>query len=81
MAELIHGPGGRGVRADLDACAGEIAAAGDARRARPRRRRNSAAVKYVPLDEMGVLAEAGITLAGENRAQDLVAKAGAGATG
>jgi uncharacterized pyridoxal phosphate-containing UPF0001 family protein len=34
-----------------------------------------AAVKYVPLDELGTLAEAGITLVGENRAQDLEAKA------
>ena len=36
-----------------------------------------AAVKYVPLEELGTLAEAGITLVGENRAQDLEAKAGA----
>lgn len=36
-----------------------------------------AAVKYVPLDELGKLAEAGITLVGENRAQDLEAKAAA----
>jgi uncharacterized pyridoxal phosphate-containing UPF0001 family protein len=34
-----------------------------------------AAVKYVPLEELGTLAEAGITIAGENRAQDLEAKA------
>jgi len=34
-----------------------------------------AAVKYVPLEELGTLAEAGIELVGENRAQDLVAKA------
>jgi len=34
-----------------------------------------AATKYLPLDEVGVLAEAGVTLAGENRAQDLEAKA------
>jgi pyridoxal phosphate enzyme (YggS family) len=34
-----------------------------------------AAVKYVPLEELGVLAEAGVTLVGENRAQDLAAKA------
>ena len=34
-----------------------------------------AAVKYVPLEELGKLAEAGIELAGENRAQDLEAKA------
>jgi pyridoxal phosphate enzyme (YggS family) len=36
-----------------------------------------AAVKYVPLDALGALAEAGITTVGENRAQDLVAKAAA----
>jgi pyridoxal phosphate enzyme (YggS family) len=34
-----------------------------------------AAVKYVPVDELGVLAEAGVTLLGENRAQDLAEKA------
>jgi pyridoxal phosphate enzyme (YggS family) len=34
-----------------------------------------AAVKYVPLEELEVLAQAGVTLLGENRAQDLVAKA------
>jgi uncharacterized pyridoxal phosphate-containing UPF0001 family protein len=34
-----------------------------------------AAVKYVPLDELGVLGEAGLMLLGENRAQDLEAKA------
>jgi PLP dependent protein len=36
-----------------------------------------AAVKYVPLEELGTLAEAGIELVGENRAQDLAAKAAA----
>ena len=34
-----------------------------------------AAVKYVPLEEIGTLHEAGLTLLGENRAQDLEAKA------
>ena len=34
-----------------------------------------AAVKYVPLEELATLAEAGITLVGENRAQDLEVKA------
>ena len=34
-----------------------------------------AATKYIPSDELPVLAEAGISLVGENRAQDLVAKA------
>jgi PLP dependent protein len=33
-----------------------------------------AATKYVPLEEMGALAEAGVTLVGENRLQDLEAK-------
>jgi PLP dependent protein len=33
-----------------------------------------AATKYVPLEEMGTLAEAGVTLVGENRQQDLAAK-------
>jgi PLP dependent protein len=33
-----------------------------------------AATKYVPLAKMGVLAEAGIPVVGENRAQDLLAK-------
>jgi uncharacterized pyridoxal phosphate-containing UPF0001 family protein len=33
-----------------------------------------AATKYVPLEEMGALAEAGIELVGENRQQDLLAK-------
>ena len=33
-----------------------------------------AAAKYVPLEEMGALAEAGVTLVGENRLQDLEAK-------
>jgi uncharacterized pyridoxal phosphate-containing UPF0001 family protein len=32
------------------------------------------ATKYVPLEEMGKLAEAGVTLVGENRQQDLAAK-------
>ena len=33
-----------------------------------------AATKYVPLEEMGTLAEAGVRLVGENRQQDLSAK-------
>jgi uncharacterized pyridoxal phosphate-containing UPF0001 family protein len=36
-----------------------------------------AAVKYLPAEELGALAEAGVTLLGENRAQELVAKADA----
>jgi PLP dependent protein len=33
-----------------------------------------AATKYLPVEEMGALAEAGVTLVGENRLQDLEAK-------
>ena len=33
-----------------------------------------AAVKYVPVDQLGVLSDAGITLVGENRAQELASK-------
>ncbi len=33
-----------------------------------------AATKYVPIEEMGALAEAGVKLVGENRQQDLAAK-------
>ena len=33
-----------------------------------------AATKYVPLEDLGVLAEAGVEVVGENRAQDLAAK-------
>ena len=36
-----------------------------------------AAVKYVAVEELGVLAQAGITVLGENRAQELAAKADA----
>lgn len=36
-----------------------------------------AAVKYVPVAQLGVLAEGGVTVAGENRAQDLEAKVAA----
>ena len=36
-----------------------------------------AAVKYLPGAELGALADAGVGLLGENRAQELVAKSGA----
>jgi uncharacterized pyridoxal phosphate-containing UPF0001 family protein len=64
MPGLIHGLGAERVRANLE---------------RVRERAGPeveilAATKYVPLEEMGTLAEAGITLVGENRLQDLEAK-------
>lgn len=61
----------RDVRANLERVRSEIAGAGRD----PAEVQILAAVKYVPVDELGVLAEAGIELVGENRAQDLVAKA------
>src|SRR5436309_74883 len=36
-----------------------------------------AAVKYLPADDLPALAEAGVTVVGENRAQDLIAKSAA----
>jgi uncharacterized pyridoxal phosphate-containing UPF0001 family protein len=64
LAGLIHGIEAARVRANLE---------------RVRERAGDSveilvACKYVPLEEMGTLAEAGVTLVGENRQQDLVAK-------
>jgi uncharacterized pyridoxal phosphate-containing UPF0001 family protein len=59
------------VRANLEAVRAEIAATG----------RSTdeveilAAVKYVDVDDLPALVDGGIALVGENRAQDLVAKA------
>jgi len=55
------------VRARVDAAAERVGRSG-------RDVRILAAVKYVGVDELGVLGQAGIELVGENRAQDLVAK-------
>jgi PLP dependent protein len=59
------------VRTNLERVTAEIAGAGR----EPDDVQVLAAVKYVPLGELGVLADAGVRLVGENRAQDLVAKA------
>ena len=59
------------IRANLDRIKGEIADAGRD----PAEVEILAAVKYVPVDEIGTLAEAGLTLLGENRAQELEEKA------
>jgi PLP dependent protein len=73
VVELIRGLSADRVRANLERVRSEIRAAG--------REVDDvqilAAVKYVPIEELGVLAEAGLELAGENRAQDLEAKADA----
>jgi uncharacterized pyridoxal phosphate-containing UPF0001 family protein len=58
------------VRSNLERVRERIAAAGRD----PADVEVCAAIKYVAVDELGALAEAGIELVGENRAQDLVAK-------
>ena len=65
MPRLITGLDAVKIRANLDRIRAEIGT----------RPQILAAVKYVPLEELGTLAEAGVTLLGENRAQDLEAKA------
>jgi PLP dependent protein len=64
------------VRANLEEVHERIAAAA-ARAGRPAEVEVCAATKYVPVEEMGALGEAGIALVGENRAQDLEAKVAA----
>jgi len=59
------------VRANLEAVRAEIAATGRS----PDEVEILAAVKYVDVGDLSALADAGIALVGENRAQDLVAKA------
>ena len=71
VVELIHGLVAERVQANLARVRERIAATGRD----PETVEILAAVKYVPVDELGVLADAGLTLVGENRAQDLVAKA------
>jgi pyridoxal phosphate enzyme (YggS family) len=71
VVELITGLRAGEVRENLERVRSEIAAAGRD----PDEVQILAAVKYVPVQELGVLAEAGVRLLGENRAQDLIAKA------
>ncbi len=73
MAELITGLRVDRVRENVLRAREQIAACA----ADPEAVQLLAAVKYVALDELPVLAEAGIELVGENRAQDLLAKADA----
>jgi hypothetical protein len=74
VAQLIEGLTVEGVRANVERVCGEIADAA----ARAGRSADDvqllAAVKYVAVEELPVLAEAGIALAGENRAQELARK-------
>jgi pyridoxal phosphate enzyme (YggS family) len=74
VAQLITGLDPERVRANVAAVRAEIAAAA----ARAGRDADDvqllAAVKYLPADELGALAQAGVTLVGENRAQELERK-------
>jgi pyridoxal phosphate enzyme (YggS family) len=71
VVDLIRGLRVERVRENLERIRSEIAAVGRG----PGDVEILAAVKYVPLEELEILAEAGIELLGENRAQELVAKA------
>ena len=64
MAELIHEIDTAKLNANLE----------EARGLAGERAEILVATKYVPLEEMGKLAEAGVGLVGENRQQDLAAK-------
>ena len=64
MPGLIHGLEPEKIAANLEA----------ARAIAGSRVEILAATKYVPAEEMGALAEAGVTLVGENRQQELAAK-------
>ena len=64
MAELVHG-------IDPERVAGHLA---EVRAVAGTDVEVLVACKYVPLEEMGALAQAGVTLVGENRQQDLAAK-------
>jgi PLP dependent protein len=73
MVDLIRGLEVERVHANLERIRDQIAATGRD----PAEVEILAAVKYLDAGELPVLAEAGVTLVGENRAQDLALKADA----
>jgi len=75
VAELIRGLDAELVRANLEHAREKVATAARLAGREPGEVEILAAVKYVPVEELEVLAQAGIELLGENRAQDLRAKA------
>ncbi|MEA2443510.1 MAG: dependent protein [Thermoleophilales bacterium] len=77
MAQLIAQLDTARVRANLDRVREEIAAAAQRAGRDPAEVELCAAGKYVPADQLGALADAGIEVVGENRAQDLEAKVAA----
>ena len=77
MAGMITGIEAGAVRAATERVRAEIAQAAGRAGRDPAEVELLAAVKYIALEELGVLAEAGLTIVGENRAQELEAKAAA----
>jgi len=77
LAERISGLTAERVRSNLAEVRERIAAAAARAGRDPARIEIVAAVKYIAVEDLGVLAEAGIAIAAENRAQDLQAKVAA----
>ncbi|HEX4009074.1 MAG TPA: YggS family pyridoxal phosphate enzyme [Solirubrobacteraceae bacterium] len=73
MVDLIHGLTAERVAANLERVREQIAAVGRD----PAEVEILAAVKYLPAAELEALAEGGVTVVGENRAQELLAKSAA----
>lgn len=74
MVELIEGLSVERVTVNLEAVKAEVAQAASLSGRNPADVEILAATKYVPCEELPVLAAAGIGLVGENRAQDLQEK-------
>jgi PLP dependent protein len=70
VVDLIRGLTAERVQSNLERVRERIAAAGRD----PAEVEILAAVKYLPAEELPALADGGVTVVGENRAQDLVAK-------
>ena len=70
MVDLIAGLRAEVVRQNLERVRAEIAAAGRD----PAEVEILAAIKYLPAAELAALADGGVTVVGENRAQELIAK-------
>jgi pyridoxal phosphate enzyme (YggS family) len=73
VVDLIHGLRAEVVARNLEAARESIAAAGRD----PAEVEILAAVKYLPAEELPALADGGVAVVGENRAQELAAKAAA----
>ncbi len=73
MVDLIHGLRAEVVARNLERARAAIAAAGRD----PAGVEILAAVKYLPAEELDALADGGVTVVGENRAQELAVKAAA----